>query len=181
LIAAHVLSLTPRLVEPVQELGSLPITLAGTAEQQARWFPALASGEDLIAFALTEAEAGSDVAAARTTARRDGDDYVIAGSKRFISQGSVADLVVVFAVTKPDAPRHERLSAFARKAHALMQPFGEHGQYVNFLGAETGQDVVEAARQAYGPDTYDRLVALKNRFDPDNLFRLNHNIVPTSG
>ena len=49
-----------------------------------------------------------------------------------------------------------------------------------FLGAEIGQDVIEAARQAYGPETYDRLVALKNRFDPDNLFRLNHNIVPTS-
>ena len=103
---------TTGLILAVQELGSLPIAIAGTAEQQARWFPKLASGEHLIAFALTEAEAGSDAAAARTTARRDGDDYVIDGSKRFISQGSVADLVVVFAVTKPDAPRHERLSAF---------------------------------------------------------------------
>jgi FAD/FMN-containing dehydrogenase len=79
-----------------------------------------------------------------------------------------------------DPEEDERLSAFARKAYALMQPFGEHGEYVNFLGAEIGQDVIEAARQAYGQDTYDRLVALKNRFDPHNLFRLNHNIVPTS-
>ncbi|MBD1541897.1 FAD-binding oxidoreductase [Arthrobacter sp. IA7] len=79
-----------------------------------------------------------------------------------------------------DAAEDERLSAFARKAYALMQPFGEHGQYVNFLGAEIGQDPIEAARQAYGADTYDRLVELKNRFDPHNLFRLNHNIVPTS-
>ena len=78
-----------------------------------------------------------------------------------------------------DAAEDERLSAFARKAYALMQPFGEHGQYVNFLGAEIGQDPIEAARQAYGADTYDRLVDLKNRFDPHNLFRLNHNIVPT--
>ena len=103
---------TTGLILAVQELGSLPITLAGTAEQQDRWFPKLASGEHLIAFALTEAEAGSDAAAARTTARRDGETYVIDGSKRFISQGSVADLVVVFAVTAPDAPRHQRLSAF---------------------------------------------------------------------
>jgi alkylation response protein AidB-like acyl-CoA dehydrogenase len=103
---------TTGLILAVQELGSLPITLAGTADQQAMWFPKLASGEQLIAFALTEAEAGSDAAAARTTARRDGDHYVIDGSKRFISQGSVADLVVVFAVTAPDAPRHQRLSAF---------------------------------------------------------------------
>ena len=103
---------TTGLILAVQELGSLPITLAGSAEQQARWFPRLASGEHLIAFALTEAEAGSDAAAARTTARRDGDAYVIDGAKRFISHGSVADLLIVFAVTDPDAPRHRRLSAF---------------------------------------------------------------------
>ena len=103
---------TTGLILAVQELGSLPITLAGTPEQQARWFPALASGDQLIAFALTEAEAGSDAAAARTTARREGDEYVIDGAKRFISHGSVADLIVVFAVTDPDAPRPRRLSAF---------------------------------------------------------------------
>ncbi|MEX5258124.1 FAD-binding oxidoreductase [Kocuria arenosa] len=77
-----------------------------------------------------------------------------------------------------DAAEDERLSDFARRAYALMQPFAEHGQYVNFLGAEIGHDLTEAARQAYGPVTYDRLVALKNRYDPHNLFRLNHNIVP---
>ncbi len=105
---------TTGLILAVQELGSLPITIAGTQEQQARWFPRLASGEHLIAFALTEAEAGSDVAAARTTARAEpgGDTYVIDGSKRFISHGSVADLLVVFAVTDPESPRHRRLSAF---------------------------------------------------------------------
>ncbi|MGK2849610.1 MAG: acyl-CoA dehydrogenase family protein [Candidatus Limnocylindrales bacterium] len=107
---------TTGLILAVQELGSLPITLAGTADQQDRWFPRLASGEQLIAFALTEAEAGSDAAATRTTARRDpGDDtYVIDGTKRFISHGSVADLLVVFAVTDTDpaTPRHRRLSAF---------------------------------------------------------------------
>ena len=105
---------TTGLILAVQELGSLPITLAGTEEQQTRWFPKLASGEHLIAFALTEAEAGSDVAAARTTARPEpgGEAYVIDGAKRFISHGSVADLLVVFAVTDPDAERHRRLSAF---------------------------------------------------------------------
>ncbi len=103
---------TTGLILAVQGLASLPIALGGTKEQQARWFPKLASGEQLIAFALTEAEAGSDAIAARTTARRDGDDYLIDGSKRFISQGSVADLIVVFAVTDPDGPRHRRLSAF---------------------------------------------------------------------
>jgi alkylation response protein AidB-like acyl-CoA dehydrogenase len=101
---------TSGLILAVQELGALPIILAGTDEQQQRWLPGLAAGQQLIAFALTEAEAGSDVAATRTRATRDGDSYVIDGSKRFISHGSVADLITVFAVTDPEAPRHRRLS-----------------------------------------------------------------------
>ncbi len=103
---------TSGLILAVQELGSLPIILAGTKEQKTRWLPDLAAGRTLIAFALTEAEAGSDVAAARTTAVRDSDDYLITGGKRFISHGSVADLIAVFAVTEPTAERHRRLSCF---------------------------------------------------------------------
>jgi alkylation response protein AidB-like acyl-CoA dehydrogenase len=105
---------TTGLILAVQELGSLPLLIAGTDEQKTRWVPRLATGEHLIAFALTEAEAGSDVAAIRTRAVPDGDDYVLTGAKRFISQGSVADLITVFALTDPDpaAPRHRRLSCF---------------------------------------------------------------------
>jgi alkylation response protein AidB-like acyl-CoA dehydrogenase len=103
---------TTGLILAAHELGALPILLAGSAEQRARWIPRLASGEWLICFALTEAEAGSDAAAARTRAVRDGDEYRITGSKRFITHGSVADLVVVFAVTDPEAPRHRRLTCF---------------------------------------------------------------------
>jgi len=104
---------TSGLIVAVQELGALPILLAGTDEQQQRWLPKLASGEQLVAFALTEAEAGSDASAARTRATRDDDEYVIDGTKRFISHGSVADLVVVFAATDPEnAKPSRRLSAF---------------------------------------------------------------------
>jgi len=113
---------TSGLILAVQELASLPLLLAGSDEQKQRWFPDLAAGRKLIAFALTEAEAGSDVAAARTRARRagpgDGADWILDGSKRFISQGSVADLIAVFAVTADDADgasetqRHKRLSCF---------------------------------------------------------------------
>ena len=78
-----------------------------------------------------------------------------------------------------DPAEDGRLSDFARQAHARMQPFAEHGQYVNFQSAEAGHDPTDAARQTYGPETYERLVALKNRYDPHNLFRLNHNIVPS--
>jgi alkylation response protein AidB-like acyl-CoA dehydrogenase len=109
---------TSGLILAVQELGALPLLLAGSEEQKQRWFPDLAAGRSLIAFALTEAEAGSDAVAARTRARRDGDDWVIDGSKRFISQGSVADLVTVFAATDDpggagsETPRHRRLTCF---------------------------------------------------------------------
>ena len=74
----------------MQELGSLGLKLAGTEEQKARFLPRLASGEVLAAYALTEAGSGSDSAAMRTTARRDGDEYVLDGSKRFITNAAVA-------------------------------------------------------------------------------------------
>ena len=107
---------TTGLILVVQELGALPLLIGASPEQRARWFPRLASGEHLISFALTEDEAGSDAAAARTRAVRDGDDYVITGSKRFITQGSIANLLTVFAVTDPDGPRHRRLSCFVVEA-----------------------------------------------------------------
>jgi alkylation response protein AidB-like acyl-CoA dehydrogenase len=103
---------TTGLILAVQELGALPLLLAGSEEQLGRFVPGLAAGRDLIAFALTEADAGSDAAAIRTRALRDGETYAISGTKRFISHGSVASLVTVFAVTDPEADRRRRLSAF---------------------------------------------------------------------
>jgi alkylation response protein AidB-like acyl-CoA dehydrogenase len=104
---------TSSLIVSVQALASLPLLLGGSKEQHARFFPDLASGKVLAAFALTEPEAGSDAAALRTRATREGDGYRISGTKRFITNGSVAGLITVFAVTDPDAPRHGRLSCFA--------------------------------------------------------------------
>ncbi len=106
---------TSSLILSVQGLGSLALLLGGTEEQKARLIPDLASGKKLIAFALTEPEAGSDAAATRTRAVRDGDDYVLDGGKRFITHGSIASVITVFAVTdsNPETPRHKRLSCFA--------------------------------------------------------------------
>ena len=106
---------TTSLIPIVQKLGALPILVAGSEEQRARYFPRLASGEWLAAFGLTEAGAGSDVAAIRMRARRDGDDYLLSGSKRFITHGSIANLVTIFAVTDPAAGR-KGLSAFIVEA-----------------------------------------------------------------
>ena len=103
---------TTSLIVIVQKLGALPILIAGNPEQQDRYFPRLASGEWLIAFGLTEAGAGSDVAAIRMRASRDGDDYLLSGSKRFITHGSVAKVVTVFALTDPAAGGRKGMSAF---------------------------------------------------------------------
>ena len=107
---------TTSLIPIVQKLGALPILLAGTDEQKDRYLPRLASGEWLAAFALTEAAAGSDVASNRMRATRDGDDYVLNGSKRFITHGSVAELLTVFALTDPAAGGRKGMSAFIVEA-----------------------------------------------------------------
>jgi len=86
----------------IQGLGSYPILSAGTEAQKRRHLPPLARGAEVPAFALTEPEAGSDAAGLTTCAVRDGDGFVLSGTKRFISNAPVADLYVVFAKTAPD-------------------------------------------------------------------------------
>src|SRR5436853_3728353 len=102
---------TSALILAVQELGSLGLKIAGSAEQKERYLPKLASGEWLCAYALTESGSGSDSAAMRTTARREGDEYVLNGSKRFITNAGVASVYTVFAKTDPDSA-HAGMSAF---------------------------------------------------------------------
>src|SRR3954462_8008937 len=108
---------TSGLIMAVQELGSLGLKLAGTDEQKERYLPRLASGEWLCAYALTESGSGSDSAAMRTTARLEGDEYVLNGSKRFITNAGVASLYTVFAKTDPDSG-HSGISAFLVEADA---------------------------------------------------------------
>jgi acyl-CoA dehydrogenase len=85
----------------------------GTEDQKARWLPAMASGELLTAIGVTEPDAGSDVAAIRTTARRDGEDFVLNGTKMFITNGGIADLVFIAAKTDSTAKGSRGISIFA--------------------------------------------------------------------
>ena len=78
------------------------IYVAGDDAQHRRWLPKLCSGEWIGAWSLTEPTAGSDAGGTKTTARRDGDDWILNGSKTFTTHGSVGDITVVFAVTDPD-------------------------------------------------------------------------------
>jgi acyl-CoA dehydrogenase len=94
----------------MQGLGSGAISLAGSAEQKARYLPRVARGEAIAAFALSEPEAGSDVAALACHARAEGDAYLLNGEKTWISNGGIADFYVVFART--GAPGSRGISAF---------------------------------------------------------------------
>lgn len=95
----------------VNALGSFPILLCGTDEQKQKHLPAIASGEKLIAFGLSEKNAGSDASGQTCSAVRDGDDWVLNGSKKWNTNGPVADLNTVFAVTDPTS-KSRRISAF---------------------------------------------------------------------
>ena len=99
------------LMFAMQGLGSFPLTLAGDDALKRRWLPRVESGESIAAFAITEPDAGSDVSALKTTARRDGDGYVIDGTKTFISNAGLADFYTVFAKTDEGAG-HRGISAF---------------------------------------------------------------------
>lgn len=103
----------------MQGLGSGPISLAGSDLQRQRWLPLVASGRAIAAFALSEPEAGSDVAAMSCAAVRDGDDYVLDGTKTWISNGGIADFYCVFARTEP-AQRRVDGSAVARGISAFL-------------------------------------------------------------
>jgi acyl-CoA dehydrogenase len=90
-------------VVALQALGATPLTIAGTDAQRASWLDGILAGRIMTAFAMTEPQAGSDVAAMQTTARRAGDGWIIDGEKHLISNAGIADLYLVFAVTTPGA------------------------------------------------------------------------------
>ena len=101
----------------LQALGTVPILLAGDRELQDRWVPAVLAGRAMASFAMTEPDAGSDVAAIATTARREGAGYVLSGTKTFISNAGIADFYTVFASTDP-AQGNKGISAFVVAADA---------------------------------------------------------------
>ena len=104
-------------VVALQGLGGTAIALGGSPAQRDRWLPAIVEGRAMSAFAMTEPEAGSDVAALATTARREGEHWVIDGDKHLISNAGLADVYVVFARTSPGAGSRG-ISAFVVPADA---------------------------------------------------------------
>jgi alkylation response protein AidB-like acyl-CoA dehydrogenase len=135
------------LILMLQELGSLPISLFGSPELKAEWLPRFASGELAPAFALSEPEAGSDPAAMRTSAVRDGDEWVLNGTKNWISNAGIADAYVVFAKTDREAGRS---SAFLVEADRPGFSIGNIEHKLGIKGSPTGSPVLEDVRVPAG-------------------------------
>lgn len=130
----------------VHELGTTPIMIAGTDQQKAKYFPKLASGEHLVAFGLTEPNAGSDVSGLRTKAVRDGDDYVINGTKMFISHADVADLVCIAARTDPSISGTKGTSIFVVEKGTPGFSIGKHENKMGIRGSSTVEIILEDVR-----------------------------------
>ena len=131
---------TVGLILAVQSLGAIAIELSGSPEQRQRYLPRWASGEWIGAYALSEAGSGSDARAMRTTARRDGDEWVIDGSKRFITNAGVAHTYVVFARTG------DSISAFMVEKDAPGFSVARIEPKMGIKGSTTGELVFDGCR-----------------------------------
>ncbi len=133
---------TTALILCVQQLGALPILLAGTEEQKQRFIPKLASGEWLAAYGLTEPGSGSDAGAMRTHAVRKGDTYVINGLKHFITNAGIAHINTVFAMTT-DENGQKKISAFVVESDRPGFRMGKIENKMGIRGSQTGELVFE--------------------------------------
>jgi len=130
----------------VQELGTLPIGLFGSGELKQRFLPRCATGEWTPAFALSEPEAGSDPGGMITRARRDGDEWVITGTKNWITNLGIADFYVVFAVTDSEAHHSRGISAFVVEADRPGFSVGKLEHKLGIRGSPTGQPIFDDVR-----------------------------------
>ena len=134
------------LILMIQELGTLPIKLFGSDELKQRFLPRCASGEWSPAFALSEPEAGSDPGGMRTRAVQDGDEWVIDGTKNWITNLGVADFYVVFAVTDSRAGSSRGITAFVVEADRPGFSVGKLEHKLGIRGSPTGQPIFEGVR-----------------------------------
>ncbi|MBT4941035.1 MAG: acyl-CoA dehydrogenase, partial [Rhodospirillaceae bacterium] len=127
-------------------IGSQGIVMDGTDAQKEHYLPKLATGEMIASFALTEPEAGSDAGSLKTSAKKDGDHYVLNGTKRFITNAPSADIFTLMARTDPDTPGAKGISAFIveRKSDGLT--IGTPDKKMGQQGAKTADVIMEDVR-----------------------------------
>jgi alkylation response protein AidB-like acyl-CoA dehydrogenase len=134
------------LILMIQELGTLPIRLFGSDELKQRFLPRCASGEWSPAFALSEPEAGSDPGGMITTAVRNGDEWVISGTKNWITNLGIADFYIVFAKTDREAGHSRGISAFVVEADRPGVSVGKLEHKLGIKGSPTGQPIFDDVR-----------------------------------
>ncbi|CUA79690.1 MULTISPECIES: acyl-CoA dehydrogenase [Anoxybacillus] len=143
IIAIHEISKVSAVVGVIlsvhTSVGTNPILYFGTEEQKRKYVPKLARGEYLGAFCLTEPGSGSDAASLKTTAIRDGDHYVLNGSKVFITNGGEADTYIVFARTNPEEKGSKGVSAFIVEKHTPGLIIGKDEKKMGLHGSRTVQ------------------------------------------
>ena len=127
-------------------IGSQGVVMFGTAEQKKEWLPKLANGDVIASFALTEPNAGSDAASLRTTAIRDGNDYVINGTKRFITNASRAGMFTLMARSDPSKKGAGGISAFIVPANTKGISIGKPEKKMGQQGAHISDVIFENAR-----------------------------------
>ncbi|HEY6537428.1 MAG TPA: acyl-CoA dehydrogenase family protein [Candidatus Dormibacteraeota bacterium] len=136
---------TSALLLAVQGLGGYPILLGGSEAQKREFLPQLASGQRIAAYALSEPDAGSDPASMTTRAKREGEEYVLDGVKTWITNGTVADLVVVFAVTDPDQGARGISAFLVDGTSDGLERHPIHGK-LGIRGSDTGELVFSRCR-----------------------------------
>jgi alkylation response protein AidB-like acyl-CoA dehydrogenase len=127
----------------VHELGVMPIFLAGNDTQKEKYLPKLASGEHMVAFGLTEPNAGSDVSGVNTKAVRQGDQYVLNGRKCWISHGDAADLICLAVRTDPSAPSTHGMSMCVVEKGTPGLSIGKHENKLGIRGSSTVEIIIE--------------------------------------
>ncbi len=125
------------LIPAVNKLGTLPLVLAASEELKQRYLPPVAAGEAMFSYCLSEPEAGSDAAAMKTRAVRDGDSYVLNGVKRWITNAGVSEYYTVFAVTDPEKGARGGISAFVVEKSDEGVSFGAPEKKLGIKGSPT--------------------------------------------
>ncbi len=127
-----------------------PLMKFGTDEQKAHWLPKLASGEAIGAYSLSEAGSGSDAAALAATAERDGDDWILRGTKLWVTSGDRAGLFLVYVRTNPELPKAKGITAFLMPGDAPGLKIGKHEMKTGIRGSATVELILDDVR--LGPE-----------------------------
>jgi len=134
------------LIPAVNKLGAIPIMLGGTEEMKKEVFSGITDGRHRMSYCLTEPGSGSDAGAMKSKAVKDGDDWVITGTKRFITGAGAANLYTYFAVTDPDGPKNKNISAFLVEKDMKGFELGRKEDKMGIRGSPTREVILDQVR-----------------------------------